>query len=235
MVVRVLRLAFLSIIQGMRLVLFVLFFCFSVFLFNANVSSAAGLQVILTWEAQNYTPSDFAGKAPATLSSTVRVAAQGVRNGKLADLSGEDFQWFLDEDLMSEGSGLREFSFKAKKSPPGEYRVRVLVNDGAEAIQITIKIPVQKPRVTIIPSFSGKNVPGGELKFEAAPYFFNVESPEGLSFFWNMNNIIKKSTVGRFFTFNSEGDKGDVTLQISAQNPKNLLEVGKETLFFRVY
>lgn len=207
--------------------------------FSAYSARAQNYQPILTWEAKNYYPNDYAGRALVTPWTKVVVGVEVLNGGKLLDISSADIAWRLDDATLDRGVGMKEVSYVAKKSAGSSQTVRVTISTGGADIVGAIDVSISKPKVTIVAPFTDNVVRGGgQLSFEAIPYFFNVDSDRELSFFWNLNNIVKKSNVGRIFSLNLSEEptsKGGGDLSVSVQNPNNLIETGRGIFRFKVY
>ena len=117
--------------------------------------------IIITWQANNYFPADFVGKAAATPNAPIIVSAELVQNGKLADLSKAEIKWFVDDSITATGAGIKTMSFAAKQGVSQET-VRISITLAGKLFENSVRIPVIKPTITVISPLSGKEVKAGE-------------------------------------------------------------------------
>jgi hypothetical protein len=146
-------------------------------------------QVILTWQANNFYPADFGGKAQAAKNTPITVAVEVLRNGRLVNLSEATFTWYVDEKLQGRGNGLKEISFTVNKLVGDSHFVRVSVQSGENIFESSIRVPVSKPAVVLEAPYPNQLVGNGDRpEITAVPYFFNINSFQNLNFFWQVNN-----------------------------------------------
>ncbi|MEK7464577.1 MAG: hypothetical protein AAB617_02240 [Patescibacteria group bacterium] len=198
-----------------------------IFVFIANAQSRP--QVILTWQANNFYPSDYEGKALATKNTPISVSVEVIKDNKIIDLSRASFTWYLDEKSVTSGDGLKDYSFNITEPVGGEHFVRVQIRLGQELFEDSIRITVS-PFLTVvsIPYPNGSIQQGDKVIIEAIPYFFNISSLGDLSFSWQVNNQ-KQESVGDnalSLIIGSISSQSQKIIQITTfvQNKKNQLE-----------
>lgn len=210
------------------------------FLFFGLTSAQAPPQVILTWAANNFYPSDYPGKALATPNASVSVAAEVLRNGKLLDLSAADFTWFADEKTVGRGRGLKETSFVAEKTAGNDVFVRVIIEIGEETLENSLRIPIESPVVVIETPLPNRKIAAGEtVTLESIPYFFNISSLFDLKFLWQINDVRKESDGENSIVLNvgSPQAEDQKTIRITSlvRNKRNPLEFWSEKIELKVF
>lgn len=159
------------------------------FLFPSATIGQTTNPVIITWQANNYFPASYAGKAAVTPGTLVIASAEINQNGKLTDLTGADIRWYVDDELVGSGTGMKTVSLSARQQQSGYQNLRVVVNIGGASLENSIQIPISQPIVVIATPSPDKTVRAGDqLNIEAVPFFFNVGSLDELKFTWLINN-----------------------------------------------
>lgn len=186
-------------------------------------------QIIVTWEANNFYPTDFKGKPVASPGSQVSVSIEIIRGGKLLNVNSANIAWYLDNDFLSEGIGKKSVAFKAKKKDNGKHVLRAQVERGDEAIETSVQIPVATPRVVIeVPYPNGLVQAQSEIVLRLVPYFFNNISLSDLKFFWQINDAHQQSANDNqlLLKLGSPQTASQRTLRITGtvQNERNLAE-----------
>lgn len=152
-------------------------------------------QVILTWQANNFYPADYAGKALATPNTPVTISAEILRDGKLIDLSKGTFTWYVDEKLLSRAQGLKEILFTVKKSVGDSHFIRVTIKSGNDLFESSVRIPISRQTVVLESPYPNHLVrAGSQAVLQAMPYFFNIPSLQDLTFSWQINNDKQKGS-----------------------------------------
>ena len=197
-------------------------------------------QIILTWQANNFYPSDYPGKAVASPDSSVTVAAEVLLNSKLLDLSQADFTWLADDKIAGRGKNLKEVSFQTKKTAGDSVFVRVIIEIGEETLENSIRIPTERPVVVIDAPLPDRGIAsGGAVTLRAMPYFFSVSSLEDLEFLWRVNDMERGGEGRNLITLNvgSPQTEGQRTIRItsSVQNKKNLFEFSNGKIELNVF
>lgn len=197
-------------------------------------------QVILTWQAQNFYPADFAGKAPATPNTLVAVSAEVLKDNKFVDLSAANFFWYVDENLIAKGLGRKETKFPVGKLTGDSYFVRVVINTGEQKIESAITIPIRSQEVVIETDLPENRVKAGsEITLKALPYFFNIDSLEDLVFSWTVNDQKQKVEGNNTLSVNvgtpyAESQQ-NLNLRLLLQNKKSAFEFAQNKKTIYIY
>lgn len=219
-------------------------FCFVVIILFWGVQSVFGqtaapkTETILTWQANNYYPADYAGKAYATPNTPISVALELLINKKLQDLSSAEFIWYVDQEFLNSGKGLKETSFVVSRDDGQELFVRVVMQFNGERYETSTRVPV-KPHTVVIDSPYPNQVVKSDsrLLFEIIPYFFNVISLSDLTFFWDVNGKKDQSDGNNQLAINIGASDSEKAILVSgtAQNKKKLLEFSNDKKRLVVY
>lgn len=213
-----------------------LFLSLTLAFFSLAGEVKAEAQPILTWQAENYSAPGFLGKSFPTTKTKIGLSLTVINKKKFVDLDKADISWFLDGKLLVSGRGLKDASFSARVLPGGEHAVRAVADlPSGEEVETSLRVPVVRPEVSITKNFSGERAVFGKLlEFSMRPYFFNA--PEDfLSYFWNMNDGVRKGRDRVFVIRVPAGEAGSITLRAAAQNPDNSAEVGTEVVDFTLF
>lgn len=209
---------------------------FSLFLFS-NIAHAQTAPVIdLVWEADGYTPAEYAGKPMVTIGSNVRVVA-------LTDTKNLSYYWRLDDYELPDysGPGKNSFSFKATKSAGYNHLVQLTVTQNGQTVgSRTLAIPVVAPLIAFYEedpilgevfnkAFTGPyQLPKSEITFVAEPFFFERAGVNSLKYTWKLNGqqVAADGGNGRVITFTtpSAGGKGTNEIKLFAENPNNAIQ-----------
>ncbi len=216
--------------QRYRLIVFAIFLSFLPF----AIAGQSANPLIITWQANNYFPADYPGKAAATPNSPVIASVEMIQGGKLVNIAKSEIQWFLNNELLASGAGMKTASFSAKQRPEGYQLLKASVRINDNEIENSVRIPVTPPLVVInYPSFHESVRPGGRINLTAIPFFFNVSSLEGLNFDWRINNQ-KIETVGNRVTAEVGAPQSDyqnsVNVSVTTQNIDNPFEFNRGVL-----
>ncbi len=199
----------------------------------------APAQVILTWQANNFYPAGFSGKALATPNTPITVSAEVLRNGRLVDLEEASFIWYVDEKLASRGDGLKEITFTVNKSSGDSHFVRVYIESGTQVFENSTRIPVSSPRVVLKAPHPNQIIrTGSKPEVTAVPYFFNVSNFQNLNFFWQIDTgKIRESGNDNRLILNIGEARPGQTIQITgtARNINNILEAATSRVRLIIY
>lgn len=196
-------------------------------------------EIILSWQALNFFPANYKGKPLATPFSPVRVGVELIENGKFVDISQYSITWRLDNAFLGKGINLKETSFLVKKSPGDSHFVHVSVEKDGIKNESSIRIPVSPQTIVVDIPYPGHTIKADvENPIRAIPYFFNVQSLNEISFYWQVNErkegggsnntLILKTGVPQ------TNDQRVIEITASAQNNKNLLEFAKSKVWLNV-
>ncbi|MCP6720114.1 MAG: hypothetical protein KJI72_02180 [Patescibacteria group bacterium] len=193
-------------------------------------------QVILTWQANNFYPADYTGKALATPNTPVTISAEVLRDGKLVNLSEGTFTWYVDEKFLNRAQGLKEIFFAVKKSAGDSHFIRVAIQLGNSFFESSIRIPVSKQIVVLESPYSNNLVrAGSQAVLQAIPYFFNIPSFQDLTFSWQINNDERKGSGNDNQLVLNIGtpqtpDQDVIRITTLVQNKNNPLEFSNERI-----
>ncbi|MEX0690025.1 MAG: hypothetical protein WD471_01625 [Candidatus Paceibacterota bacterium] len=202
-----------------------------------TVQAQTSSEVIITWQANNFYPSDYPNKAGVTRNTPVFVGLNLLENGSFANMSGNLVTWYLDGHVLKRGPGIDEVVFTASKSRGGEHKLRVIIETPSGNKDRTITIPIVDYDVVLNHSEPELNIsPSTSLKIKAIPYFFNITSLNDLIFSWNVNNETRQTDNLNEITLNIGGDERLLGTSISVNsivaNRNNSLESARTTKTF---
>lgn len=217
--------------QKFWVVSFSLPFLLFTFLFLISQQPAAAQAaepfIFLTWRADSSAPADFRGKILPTAYTRISAGVEVISNGKIADLSRATVSWYLDNNLLASGSGLRQITFNAPEigNTVRDLRVEILgVGDGF--LIKTVEIPVVQPEVIIEAPLPERTFSGSQVTLVAKPYFFNFIS--GVVFDWKINGQEPESRDNsgilqvNLKPNTPQGFK--IGVEVTAYNPANALD-----------
>lgn len=185
------------------------------FVFFTGQASAASGDFSLYWSANSFVPFEYEGKAMPTQGSTIKIV---VAPAQTTPVSSDSlyYVWLLDDEPASyaNGTGNSSFSFVATKRSGSIHTVECQIYDqkqGSLVWENNIDIKIRKPEILVRQPeelYSNQTIytsPEEELKLEATPLFFNIQSIASLNFSWKVNS--KEST-------SSQTEPNKVTLKI---------------------
>ncbi len=192
--------------------------------------------LIITWQANNYFPADYPGKALVTPNTLVIASVELVQKNKFIDLTKADIQWYMNDQILSSGTGMKTTSFSARPQSDGYLLLRVSMNNGGTNYENSLRIPTVQPKITLmLPNAESALGAGKQTDVQALPYFFNVSSLDGLSFFWAVNNQSAAGN-GNQITINAgtpgSAYQGLIQIAVTAQNRDNPYEISKNQISF---
>lgn len=199
-------------------------FVFS-FLFFTFSSAQQAPELIVTWKSNNYTPPGYQGRALPIDGSRIDMALELIDQGRVANLSGKEIRWLINDDELKSGVGLKNISFIANGFR-GDQEVEVTIMDYSGAnLEKLITIPTVRPEIVIT---------GGPITFKALPYFFNIQNISQLRFNWSANGIratgaVDNPSVLQLQTPGSSGDY-EIGLKVTTQNISRPLEIASKTI-----
>ncbi|PIP30153.1 hypothetical protein COX26_00205 [Candidatus Jorgensenbacteria bacterium CG23_combo_of_CG06-09_8_20_14_all_54_14] len=171
--------------------------------------AGAPAQLILTWSANNFYPSDYEGKALPAGGATVNASLEVAQGGKLQDVKNVPITWYLDSEYFVRGAGLKHTTFTVTKRKGDAHSLRTVANLPGGDSEATAIVPVVNREVVIETPYRGVSAPHGKpLVFRAVPYFFNIASLAELTFSW---------TAGG----DTQSASGDNELSVNLDNVQN--------------
>lgn len=164
---------------------------------HAYAQTTTAPRFMVTWQAQNFAPADFAGKLLPIANTPIDVVFNIIENGKIADLANTEVRWYVNNKIQQSGRGKQVLRFSAPEFGGEDQEVRISIpNYKNRELTKTIVIPVTAPQVIIQTPFISNEIPRGEIRLRALPYFFNVSSIKNLGISWLVNNIRPTSEEG---------------------------------------
>ena len=211
--------------------------------------------ILLTWEAQTYTPPGYRGRALPTSGALVRVYAFPelfVSASQTANPDNLVYQWRLDDQDMRDqsGRGKKSFSLRAANGKGVTHRVSVMVTSEDKSASVFAKtdIRVEDPHVLFYedkilegPRYERSSLQfsvsaGEELRLRAEPYFFLTGSVDALSYRWHVNGrLVEDASKPRQFLLRTErGSKGIYHAALDIENPFQLFQRGNGSVIINV-
>lgn len=211
--------------------------------------------MLLTWEAQTYTPPGYRGRALPTSGALVRVyafpeifvsAAQTVNPDNLI------YEWKLDDtdERDQSGRGEKSFSFRVANGKGVTHRVSVIVTseDKSASTFAKVDIRVEDPLILFYedktlegPRYERASaqfsVAGGEeIRLRAEPFFFLAGSVDVLSYQWRVNGrVVGDTSKPRQFLFRTEqGSRGIYRAALDVENSFQLFQRGNGNVIIEV-
>jgi hypothetical protein len=181
--------------------------------------------IFLTWRADSYAPADFRGKVLPTAYTKISAGVEVISNGKTADLARATVNWYLNDNLIAAGPGLRQITFNAPEFENTVYDLRAeILGVGDDFLVKTVEIPVVRPEVVIEAPFPDKKFSSGQIVLAAKPYFWN--SVADLIYNWKVNGQETADASGVLrVNLNSGVAPGyGVRAEVAAHDPTYLLE-----------
>ncbi len=204
----------------------------------ALAQTADNYNTIITWQAQNFFPSDYAGKAWATPYSPIEANVTVTKNNKILDLAGAKIFWYLDQDLIDNGTDrpIADFTITKKEGDKHFLLVRISPQSGGN-LESALEIPVFNPRLVLDNNFHSAAVPANsQLQMTVAPYFFNIDKFADLLIDWRVQN---QKTQGSTANINigSPPTASDKVFfaEITASNKKNIFETITQRFKMNIY
>lgn len=94
----------------LRSVFFAFSFLFLVFSFPLLAFGQTAPEFLVSWRASNYVPADYQGKILPSKNSAVEIGFDVIDKNKIADLSRHNINWFLGDNLIRSGVGLKKIA-----------------------------------------------------------------------------------------------------------------------------
>lgn len=213
-------------------------FVIGLFFSQVMAQTASNYQVFITWQADNFFPSDYQGKAWATPFSPIKASAVLIKDKKNVDLANAEIFWYLDKELISREVGRQTIDFKINKQNGDKHFLMVNIKpEIGGSYESALEIPISEPRLTTTNNFLSNEVPANsQLQNNVIPYFFNIKNLNDLAIKWRVKN---QTAEGSQLTINtgSPNSTADKTffIEITASNKKNLFETVVERLKMNIY
>ncbi len=203
-----------------------------------NTSAQSISQPIITWQANNFFPSDYAGKDLPSPGTRVTLSLALLRGGKLIDLSGTTIHWYVDGNIISNSSAPTTL-FVVKKPAGDSVFIRTVVEFDGVSLENSTRIPVVAPSLVVPILYPGNLVPSNsDLYLKALPFFFNISSINDIGFSWKIGDrdIPQTSENGLVVKVGAPAEsQKNILVSAFGQNNKNPLEVAKELIQLKIY
>jgi len=195
--------------------------------------------IILTWEADNFYPSDYQGKPKATPNSTINVSVLVIKNNQVVNTSNKNFVWLLDGKYLDDGYGKNKINFRVNKNRGQNHSITVRIKDGEEQLTKGINIPIKNPELIIDKKMPSNNISlGSQIKMKSTPYFFNIDSFNNIKFYWEIISNQKINKFDNIVNLNIGNSKSllgkKILVQAWAVNKKNQAEFVKSYLNLKI-
>ncbi|MEK7640889.1 MAG: hypothetical protein AAB389_02745 [Patescibacteria group bacterium] len=185
-------------------------------------------ELMVTWKSDNYAPSAYQGKILPIDGSKVEVALELIDGSKIANISGKQINWLINNDELKSGIGLKNISFVAS-GRHGDQVVEITIkNYKGSDLEKRLEIPLASPELIIT---------GGPSIFEATPYFFNVKNIGELLISWSANSqpatgLVDNPAILEINTSDLFAGS-EVVIKVTARNSKKATEGASKTIIFR--
>jgi hypothetical protein len=177
-----------------RLILFVAFATPIILAFvgpaplTAGAQTASAPNLVITWRATDSSaPSSYRSKVLPGINSPITASLEVVRNGGLASLANQTIYWYLDGNLIGEGTGKQTVNFVT----PGFLEIaslRAEIPDyPAGALINTAHIQLVSPEAVIVAPYANGVYSGSSIAVQAVPYFFRASTLDQLYYQWTVN------------------------------------------------
>jgi len=228
----------------MRIRFFIVFLpimvvCFGFFGVVNGQTPAPQQEIILSWQALNFFPANFEGKALASPFSPILISVEATENGKFTDLSQSSISWKMDNKFLQSGIGLKEVLFRVEKNKGDFHIIQVSIEKNGMKSQESVLIPIAPQTLIVDLPYEGNVISSNiENTIKAIPYFFNIKTLNELSFFWQINDRKEggKSNNTLILKTSAPQTKSQSVIEItaSAQNNENPLEFAKTKVWLSV-
>lgn len=198
------------------------------FLFLITKTSADSSDILILWNTNSFSPSNYEGKKLPSNYSTIFLYLIAKQDNKIIDLTSFPILWYIDGEFYNGGVGKVENSFLVKKVGGNFYNVGVEIKTPTKTLQKTVSIPIVKPKVVLKTPLI--NLESKKIQIAAFPYFFNIKSINDLSFSWVVNSSGQSyNTKGESqLLLNLSGPlKEGIKVTAVAQNKNLPLEIGR--------
>jgi len=213
---------------------------------GSSVVSTLNFNFIISWRAINYVPSGFIGKILPSKNSKIEVSFDvlDLDNKKFIDISQQQIEWYLNNEPLKLGIGLKSVVFSANSG--SDQTIEIIIpnytdnkyNKGqynGSILNAITSIPVASPKIIINAPYPNKTISIGENLFQALPYFFNVNTLNQLKISWDIDGteyfneqVNRQDTL--ILSTDTQGqavEGANVGIQASAQNLLDQLELAK--------
>ncbi len=155
---------------------------------------------LISWKAINYVPADYKGKILPSKNSTIQISFDVLDSGKFINISKQQVEWYLNDNLIKSGVGLKSITFTASTN---SNVIEILIPNytdskySAAQINTIITIPIASPEIVIKAPYPNKNITIGDNLFQVLPYFFNINTLNQLKVDWEVDGVKNSGTADR--------------------------------------
>lgn len=211
--------------------------------FASVVYGQSAPEFLVSWRAASYAPSDYQGKILPSNGSRVEVGFDLIDKNKIVDLSRQNISWFLGNNFLRSGVGLKKLTLNLTDNRAQTIRITI-GNYNNEDLDHLFLLPVVEPDAIIsvkTPYETARNQTFLPLKnhlLEARPFFFNVGNLNELQFKWRVNGNSVSGTAENpnFLNLNLESQGApqltEITVSLGVSNLLNELEIAGKSLNF---
>lgn len=156
--------------------------------------------IYLTWESDGMVPVEYQGKALPARFAIIKTSVQpfiySSKSGGYLNSDQWTYRWYVNDNLIGEGQGLKSIRFRLKDFDKTAYTVKVsiLTSVLSQPIEKTITINLAQPAI-FFRVLGEKEILQGQysttgnlLQLEAVPFFFGGDDPNQLHYMWRINN-----------------------------------------------
>ena len=221
-------------------VFYILFLIFNIKIIDAqsDLGSTSSPQAafLVSWKAINYVPADYLGKIFPGQGSQIEVGFDLIENGKVVDLARSSVSWYLDEQLISAGTGLKTVKFLSRKTGGNEQVIRISLNYRGETLDQIFTLPSKNPEVVLELKSPYREIKTGLYTIFARPFFFHVGNISNLNFNWVFNGQpiagIAENPEALQLKLDSPGTPvaTEINIAVTAQSAFNQLELAGKSL-----
>ncbi|MFA4890153.1 MAG: hypothetical protein WC587_00750 [Candidatus Paceibacterota bacterium] len=205
--------------------------------------------VDLLWEAANYVPPTYKGKALPSSESTIKVIAMPnivSPGGNKILPSNLVYQWEINNKKFPDVSGYGKSSFTFRSSEIfNEDSISITVSDFSQTVVASkrIKIKIESPKIIFYENrpiegvlydnaLSGETQLGSdEISVKAEPFFFSKRNMGRLNYEWTMNGEkISPDTEPSIVTLRTGGGSGSANIGLRISNLISILQFAEKSL-----
>jgi hypothetical protein len=193
--------------------------------------------LVISWRATNYVPANYQGKIMPSNNSSVVVSFDALDQGKFVDLSKQNIIWYLGDNFLQSGIGLKSVKFTVNQLNPV---ISISIPNYKDAkysagdIEGVITIPTTSAKVVIDAPYPAKAIKIGNNLFQALPYFFNISNLNQLNISWSVDGSDVSSQSGNASILNlttatqgSPAVGANTSINVTAQNPASDFEFAR--------
>ena len=208
-----------------------------------NKFSFQAADVDILWEAKNYTPLGYKGKALPVSGSLIKVTAVPYFPGSS---SGLVYEWQIDYKNFPDVSGTGKNSFVFKSADIyNKNKIGLTVSNYDKSIvaKKSVEIEIRAPKVVFYeesplegPKYNRVLVGDiqmaqDEIIVRAEPYFFSIKDLAKLSYEWLMNEEkVIPEEFPNILSLRKGESPGRSLINIKASNPLNILQYADSSL-----